>query len=83
MGVGGSWAGITATVTRIGDDYIVEYRYYLYDAYNWSNEFPFTYGLPNDSSMHTMLHMTGLAREYFIYENLLTHLQFHVRKLMI
>lgn len=67
LGVGGSWAGITATVTRMGDDYIVEYRYYLYDAYDWSYEFPFTFGLPADSSMHTMLHMTGLAREYFIY----------------
>ncbi len=67
LGVGGSWAGVAATVTRIGNDYIVEYRYSLYDAYNWSHEFPFVWGLPPDSSMRTMLHMTGLACEYFIY----------------
>ncbi|MCR5592120.1 MAG: hypothetical protein K6F79_00040 [Saccharofermentans sp.] len=67
LGTGGSWVAINACVTRKGDDYIVEYRYCLYDTYDWKIDESFCSGLPKDSNMHNLLHMTGLAQEYHVY----------------
>jgi len=67
LGTGGSSAGITANVSRNGDSYIVTYRYCVYDAYDWSIDFSFLPGFPTDSSMHRLLHESGLACEYLVY----------------
>mgnify|MGYP006916252258 CR=1 FL=1 len=68
LGAGGSSAGVIANISRVGNSYIVDYRYSLYDTYDWAyNQSVLPGVLPQDVSMHTMLHQTGLAREYNVY----------------
>lgn len=67
LGLGGASAGISAIISRNGNDYTITYRYVLYDAYNWSISASYFPGvLPTDEDIHR-LHSLGLAREYFIY----------------
>ncbi|MCQ2529204.1 MAG: DUF4214 domain-containing protein [Saccharofermentans sp.] len=66
LGIGGCSAGVHAQITRNGNQYTIQYRYVVFDAYDWclpSSYVPIV--LPTDAEVHH-LHTTGLAKEYIM-----------------
>jgi hypothetical protein len=62
--IGNSSSAMTATVTRNGEQYVMEINYYIDDFYDWEKGSPLKGGpLLTDGEMYR-LHEVGLAKQF-------------------